>query len=346
MVQNESLKFVKKQNGNVLLLKKADNSFIASFIPSLTIERDKDNANRFEVMSQYIDYRSIDCDACSPVIVAANYDEFLIELSEKFFFLNKKNCCNKFGRVTRKDKGVYNCVLNTGEGLESGDIVSLWADLDTYWETAIYLGGNLLDNNNFSPLTTHNMGTTCSLPVDAIVSDWSMWSGCVSGHQTRTRTIIIPAYNGGNTPVLLETQNCTVYSGPYYYLQGQNTKSIKVIGRVKTDKIKSTVKVYFDDVLVDTNIFDIVSDVSYDSIGGNIGLLAQEGVTVRIEHIVEPTNDVAVKSEIRRALLENYNSIISSETVVGSIGNIITNTLTFISPNNTRSKFYCYAGFV
>lgn len=86
MAAENSLKFIKQSNGNVLLLKTDNNEFIASFIPSLTIERDKDNANRFEVMSQYIDYRSIDCDACSPVIVAANFDEFLIELSEKFFF--------------------------------------------------------------------------------------------------------------------------------------------------------------------------------------------------------------------------------------------------------------------
>lgn len=161
MFEPNSLKFIKQSNGNVLLLKKETNHFIASFIPSLTIERDKDNLNRFEVMSQFIDYRSVDCDSCTPVIVADNFDEFLIELSEKFFFLNKKGCCNKFGRVTRKDKGINNCVLNTGDGLEAGDIVSLWPDLNTYWETAIYHGGDLNDNNNFEPLTIHNMGTNC-----------------------------------------------------------------------------------------------------------------------------------------------------------------------------------------
>lgn len=52
----------------------------------------------------------------------------------------------------------------------------------------------------------------CSLPLeptDAIVSAWSAWSECsLEGLQTRTRTIITPAANGGNTPVLTETQDC------------------------------------------------------------------------------------------------------------------------------------------
>lgn len=343
MVQNESLKFVKKQNGNVLLLKIEDNSFIASFIPSLTIERDKDNANRFEVMSQYIDYRSIDFDACEPVIIAANFDEFLMELSEKFFFLNKKNCCNKFGRVTLKDKGVYNCVLNTGEGLEAGDIVSLWKDLDTYWEAAIYLGGDLLDNNNFEPLTTHNMGTTCSLPVDAIVSDWSDWSLCVEGEQTRTRAIIIPAYNGGSTPVLVETQACTVTEAQV--IVGNHQKPIKTVLGIRTDKIKSTVNVYFNGVLSNTNVLDIVLNPNYDNKLDTFHQYAHEGVAVMIEQILEPTNDVTVKSEIKTYNYPDYSSPTATETVIGSLGSTVTNTLTFIMPNIPVS-FVATADFV
>jgi uncharacterized delta-60 repeat protein len=42
------------------------------------------------------------------------------------------------------------------------------------------------------------------------VSDWSDWSACVEGTQTRTRTIIIPASGGGEPcPVLSETQPCS-----------------------------------------------------------------------------------------------------------------------------------------
>ncbi|PKB18392.1 thrombospondin type-1 domain-containing protein [Flavobacterium sp. 5] len=343
MVVNQSLKFIKKQNGNVLLLKKEDNSFIASFIPSLTIERDKNDANRFEVMSQYIDYRSIDCEACSPVIVADNFDEFLIELSENFFFLNKKNCCNKFGRITLKDKGVNNCILNTGEELEAGDIVSYWIDLDNYCETGIYHGGDTLDNDNFEPLTVHNMGTSCSLPIDAVVSDWSDWSSCLDGEQSRTRTVIIPAYNGGNTPVLVEIQSCSITEAQV--IAGNHYKPIKNVSSVRTDKIKSTVNVYFDGVLANTNILDIVADPSYDSIGDNFLQYALEGVVVMIEQILEPTNDVAVKSEIKNYNYPDYISAISTETVLGTLGSVVTNTLTFVMPS-TPMAFVATADFI
>jgi hypothetical protein len=60
-------------------------------------------------------------------------------------------------------------------------------------------------------------------PVDAVVSDWSAWTGgdwsaCSGGthtrSETRTRTVIAPAQNGGSTPALSETrtasQSCTV----------------------------------------------------------------------------------------------------------------------------------------
>jgi hypothetical protein len=55
---------------------------------------------------------------------------------------------------------------------------------------------------------------TCTgLPVavDCVVSAWSDWSVCMEGVQTRTRTVITPASNGGATcPVLEETQSCSV----------------------------------------------------------------------------------------------------------------------------------------
>ena len=56
------------------------------------------------------------------------------------------------------------------------------------------------------------LACSCDLtPVDCEVSAWSAWSDCVNGSQTRTRTIITPASDGGAAcPSLTETRNCTV----------------------------------------------------------------------------------------------------------------------------------------
>jgi hypothetical protein len=49
----------------------------------------------------------------------------------------------------------------------------------------------------------------CETPVDCVVSEWSDWSACSGGIQTRTRTIITPASGGGiPCPVLEETRTC------------------------------------------------------------------------------------------------------------------------------------------
>lgn len=51
-------------------------------------------------------------------------------------------------------------------------------------------------------------------PIDCTVSEWTAWSKCSgqvcgeNGVQTRTRSIITPAYNGGKCPVLIETRDC------------------------------------------------------------------------------------------------------------------------------------------
>ena len=217
-MSEKTFKFIKQQNGNVLLLNAENGEFVTSFIPSMTIKRDKETRNRFEIMSVLLDYNDIVDTACSPVIVATNFDAFLIELSEKFFFLNKKgssdckcDCVVAFGDLELKAKGVNNCIPNTGTELEIGDIVTGWKNINIYWDAAQYKGGLVSDKENYEPIFEADMGTKCAIPViDAVVSAWSAWSGCDAGSQTRTRTVITPASGGGNTPSLIETQNCTI----------------------------------------------------------------------------------------------------------------------------------------
>ena len=57
-------------------------------------------------------------------------------------------------------------------------------------------------------------------PVDCVVSQWSEWSACtIDGKQSRTRTVVTPAANGGAfCPVLFEVRNCT-YVAPVLLTQ-------------------------------------------------------------------------------------------------------------------------------
>jgi|688.fasta_scaffold10085_10 DUF971 family protein len=52
-------------------------------------------------------------------------------------------------------------------------------------------------------------------PVDCVVSDWSEWSDCIEGNQTRTRTVITPASGGGAPcPMLEENKPCDLLCPP------------------------------------------------------------------------------------------------------------------------------------
>lgn len=71
----------------------------------------------------------------------------------------------------------------------------------------------------FSQLINSVAVFTPLVPVNCVVSSWSSWSNCDKtcggGVQTRTRTIITPASNGGEEcPVLSETQACNTQSCP------------------------------------------------------------------------------------------------------------------------------------
>lgn len=89
------VRFIKAANGNVLL-QKNDETLIASFNPAQNLLRIPEDKNKFKIQSVsafgnnalVLDYTQVDLINCSPPIVAANFNEFLIELSRKFFFLD------------------------------------------------------------------------------------------------------------------------------------------------------------------------------------------------------------------------------------------------------------------
>jgi hypothetical protein len=90
------VKFIKEASGNVSLRKIADNTIITSFNPAQNVVKDLSNINKFKIQNEtsfkkspfVLDYREIDGSVCEPIIYSSSVDDFLKELSEKFFFEN------------------------------------------------------------------------------------------------------------------------------------------------------------------------------------------------------------------------------------------------------------------
>lgn len=100
-------------------------------------------------------------------------------------------------------------------GFSATQAVDLYVTTDL---SEISPSGWTIGNDTVSPSGTFNglvvkfrLDTLC--PIDCMVSPWSDWSTCSAtcggGTQSRTRTVITPAYYGGAAcPALLETQPC------------------------------------------------------------------------------------------------------------------------------------------
>lgn len=74
------------------------------------------------------------------------------------------NSGNAFGQFQSFSKGLNNCVINTETSLQPGDIVNKgWKDANTWWESAIYNGGDVTDMDNYTPIIEVVMDTVCAI---------------------------------------------------------------------------------------------------------------------------------------------------------------------------------------
>jgi hypothetical protein len=151
MAVAKTLKFSKKDNGIVLLQNTQDNSVVASFEPAMSLQRENGDNNRFRITSStddngfLIDYRTIDCDLCVPVIVKADINEFLIALSRDFFFLDKKagSTITKAGNLL-----IFKRAGNIDtKKLEINDFAM--GIVEDQFIKGIYLGGSLSELGSF-----------------------------------------------------------------------------------------------------------------------------------------------------------------------------------------------------
>jgi hypothetical protein len=98
------IKFVKDKNGNVLLYRIQDNSLITSFNPAQNVVGVPSIPNMFKIQSEasfgtnpfVLDYLQVNTGLCDPIITAENFNDFLVELAKKYFFMDN-DCAGEKG---------------------------------------------------------------------------------------------------------------------------------------------------------------------------------------------------------------------------------------------------------
>jgi hypothetical protein len=158
MAVAKTLQFTKIANGTVLLQNTQDNSVVASFEPSMSLYREQRDDNRFRIASSdeggfLIDYRSVDYALCSPVIVQANFNEFLIALSRDFFFLGNKKKGVQSTNIVIPDGSflVFKVKPIASDVLEIGDTVIGYCE-GNFLNAVTYYGGVTSLMSSFTPL--------------------------------------------------------------------------------------------------------------------------------------------------------------------------------------------------
>ncbi len=156
MAIEKILKFVKQDSGSVILQNVQTNAVIASFNPAQSVVRENEDPYRFKIVSGsssdeegfLLDYRTINVGLCTPAIVEANINDFLIELSKKFFFLAR-------GGHTPYVEGELLIFKRNGNQklleLETNDLV--YGVVEGIFIKGIYLGGNIALLSSFDILS-------------------------------------------------------------------------------------------------------------------------------------------------------------------------------------------------
>lgn len=118
------IKFVKDKNGNVLLYRTQDNFLITSFNPAQNVVGVPAIPNMFKIQSEasfgtnpfVLDYLQVNTGLCDPIITAENFNDFLIELAKKYFFIDNE-CESQKG-----EQGIKGDVGLQGEQGIKGDV--------------------------------------------------------------------------------------------------------------------------------------------------------------------------------------------------------------------------------
>jgi hypothetical protein len=90
------LKFVKDDNGSVRLFDVEEKTLLASFNPNMTIIKDRSKKDTFIIQNEkgenpfVLNYLEVGRQYCIPAIIATDFNEFLIELADKFFYTSQE----------------------------------------------------------------------------------------------------------------------------------------------------------------------------------------------------------------------------------------------------------------
>ena len=147
-----------------------------------------------------------------------NFEQETCNLKISFDYLLKIKCEDLLNLVNPTITTNY---ANATTQVQINTTQQLIEEYNTQIET---LTNNIVLTNTESLVTPYSIEclkfpiiTINSTPIDCVTSAWSTWSTCTNSIQTRTRTIITPASNGGiGCPVLTETQPCSITTPTTY----------------------------------------------------------------------------------------------------------------------------------